>query len=256
MRVLLVHWNEEEAERLAAPLKKAGHEVRILFKVEGSSRLRCYDAEPPEVIVISLERLPSQGRAVAAALTERRSMRTTPLVFCGGEPEKVEKAKSDFREAAFTSWAKLRGTLREVARLPVSVHPRRGISTHGPLVQRMGIRDDFRVVTFNAPLTFERILGALPEGVSIEEDASGPAERVILFCGSEAELVRDFDRAASCMKKNDGLWIAWPKTSAGVPTDLNGNVVRAFGIARGFVDYKICSIDATWSASCFARRRV
>ena len=255
MRVLLVHWNEEEAGRLAAPLTESGHEVRILHQVEGSTSLRCFDAEPPEVIVISLDRLPSQGRAVAAALTGRKSMRTTALVFCGGEPDKVDRAKSDFREAAFTTWARLRGALRDAARRPASVHPHRGISTLGPLVQRLGIRADSLVVTLNAPPSFERILGALPEGASIEEDGAGPADRVILFCRSEAELARDFDRVARRMKNNDGLWIAWPKTSSRVPTDLTMNVVRVFAMARGFVDYKVCSIDATWSASCFARRR-
>jgi len=30
--------------------------------------------------------------------------------------------------------------------------------------------------------------------------------------------------------------------------------VRAFGLDAGFVDYKIGSIDETWSGLCFARR--
>ena len=46
----------------------------------------------------------------------------------------------------------------------------------------------------------------------------------------------------------------WPKQTSGVPTDLTLPVVRAFGLRSGFVDYKICAIDATWSGLLFARR--
>ena len=38
-------------------------------------------------------------------------------------------------------------------------------------------------------------------------------------------------------------------------SDLGEREVRAFGLAAGWVDYKICAIDATWSGLCFSRRR-
>jgi hypothetical protein len=43
------------------------------------------------------------------------------------------------------------------------------------------------------------------------------------------------------------LWIAWPKRSSGVPTDLNENVVRDHALAHGRVDVKVAAIDDTWS---------
>jgi hypothetical protein len=51
------------------------------------------------------------------------------------------------------------------------------------------------------------------------------------------------------------LWIAWPKKASGVKTDLDGNNVREFGLDAGWVDYKVCAIDETWSGLCFARRK-
>jgi len=39
-----------------------------------------------------------------------------------------------------------------------------------------------------------------------------------------------------------------------VLTDLNQSVVRRTGLASDLVDYKICAIDATWSALRFAKR--
>jgi len=37
---------------------------------------------------------------------------------------------------------------------------------------------------------------------------------------------------------------------------LTQPAVRAFGLAAGWVDFKISSIDDTWSGLCFARRQV
>ena len=51
-----------------------------------------------------------------------------------------------------------------------------------------------------------------------------------------------------------GLWIAWPKRSSGVATDLDENLVREIGLAEGLVDNKVCAIDATWSGLRFVWR--
>ena len=51
------------------------------------------------------------------------------------------------------------------------------------------------------------------------------------------------------------LWIAWPKRSSGVASDLDDNVVRQSVLATGLVDNKVCAIDSTWSALRFAARR-
>ena len=52
-----------------------------------------------------------------------------------------------------------------------------------------------------------------------------------------------------------GLWIAWPKKSSGVASDLSGSAVREVGLAAGLVDFKVCAIDATWSGLRFTRRK-
>jgi hypothetical protein len=44
-----------------------------------------------------------------------------------------------------------------------------------------------------------------------------------------------------------GLWIAWPKRASKVPTDLDENVVREFGLANALVDNKVAAIDEVWS---------
>jgi hypothetical protein len=50
------------------------------------------------------------------------------------------------------------------------------------------------------------------------------------------------------------LWVAWPKRAANVPTDLTEDRVRAFGLAAGLVDVKVCAISEIWSGLKFVRR--
>jgi hypothetical protein len=51
------------------------------------------------------------------------------------------------------------------------------------------------------------------------------------------------------------LWLAWPKKASGVKSDLNGNIVRHSGLAAGWVDFKVCSVDDTWSGLAFKRKK-
>ena len=52
------------------------------------------------------------------------------------------------------------------------------------------------------------------------------------------------------------LWLAWPKRSSGVATDIGEADVRAAGLATGLVDTKIAAIDEVWSGLRFVRRLV
>jgi hypothetical protein len=49
--------------------------------------------------------------------------------------------------------------------------------------------------------------------------------------------------------------MVYPKSVARQASDLNENVVRDAGLAAGLVDYKVCSIDSSWSALKFSHRR-
>jgi hypothetical protein len=46
------------------------------------------------------------------------------------------------------------------------------------------------------------------------------------------------------------LWILWRKGSG-----VTQPFLRESAAAVGLVDYKICSVDGTWSAMLFARRK-
>lgn len=123
-----------------------------------------------------------------------------------------------------------------------------------PLPKKLGIRENYLCVLVNAPDRFERKLDPLPAGATLVEDGRG-ANVAVLFVTSQAELAQDFRPLAKALLEKVAFWIAWPKKASGVKTDLTENVIREFGLGAGWVDYKVCAIDETWSGLCFARRK-
>jgi len=124
-----------------------------------------------------------------------------------------------------------------------------------PLPRKLGIRAGHRVALLRAPEGFAETLGELPTGVSIRHRARGPVDVILAFASSRSELERGLSRWRAALDPAGGLWIAWPKQSSGVASDLSDGAVREAGLASGLVDNKVCAIDATWSALRFVVRR-
>jgi hypothetical protein len=122
-----------------------------------------------------------------------------------------------------------------------------------PLAQKLDLKSGDRVRIVGAPAAFAKVLGKLPEGASIVGPRAA-AERVLLFSTSEHHLHDAFTRAAKSLPAAGTLWVAWPKKTSGVETDLTENVVRNVGLAAGLVDVKVCAITEVWSGLKFVRR--
>jgi hypothetical protein len=123
-----------------------------------------------------------------------------------------------------------------------------------PLPKKLGIKDGSRLAFVNAPKGFEAYLGALPAGAEIVRRLTKPLDLVVLFVTEERVLARDFAKLSAKLATNGMIWIAWPKKSSGVATDLSFERVQRIGLDAGLVDVKICAIDDTWSGLKFVFR--
>jgi hypothetical protein len=78
---------------------------------------------------------------------------------------------------------------------------------------------------------------------------------LVLFTTSRADLERRFAALRDTLDPADGLWVAWPKKSAPIETDLDFEAVQRTGLEAGLVDNKSCAIDGEWQALRFVWRR-
>lgn len=124
-----------------------------------------------------------------------------------------------------------------------------------PLARKLGIKEGFRLGFVNAPKGFKKELGDLPSGVKISSgELPAPLDLIILFTDTEQRLKIEFPILAEKLRADGMLWIAWPKKSSGVSTDLSFGTVQQTGLQAGLVDVKICAINEIWSGLKFVYR--
>jgi hypothetical protein len=81
------------------------------------------------------------------------------------------------------------------------------------------------------------------------------ADVVVYFTTSRAELERRFAKLKRTLAPADGLWIAYPKQSSALETDLTFADVQTIGLDAGLVDNKSVAVDEDWSAVRFVYRK-
>src|SRR5260370_41935438 len=111
-----------------------------------------------------------------------------------------------------------------------------------PLVKKLGIKPGFNVAFVNAPPAFADNLD-LPSEVIVNSRSRKPLDFALLFGKREKELNFQFLRYAAKLTADGMLWVAWPKTSSGVATDLTFNNVQALGLPSAFVHVRTCPAD-------------
>jgi hypothetical protein len=121
-----------------------------------------------------------------------------------------------------------------------------------PLPRKLGVREGSRVVILGAPEGFE--LGPLPLGVEVLARVRRPLDVTLLFVTRRGELERRFPALAGALSPDGRLWVAWPKKTSGVPTDLSFDVVQGVGLEAGLVDNKSGSIDEVFQGVQFVVR--
>jgi hypothetical protein len=122
-----------------------------------------------------------------------------------------------------------------------------------PLVEKLGIKAGFNITFVNSPAEFFEEL-TLPQDVAVNLRSTKPLDFVLLFVKREAELKKKFAQFARRLAPAGMIWIAWPKKSSGVATDLTFTNVQAIGLATGLVDVKICAVNEIWSGLKFVYR--
>jgi hypothetical protein len=250
-RLRLLHWKAAEAAPRIELLRKAGHEVQY----EEKPALGSVRAGAPQAIVIDLSRMPSQGREVAIYLRGAKATRHIPLVFTDGDPEKVAQIRELIPDATYTRWDGVLAAIKKaISKAPVDpVVPPQMMTRYGdrPVAQKLGIKPGTVVTLIDAPRNYEALLGEIPDGVQFEEGEQSAGSVTLWFIHDAAGFQASV-RKRRAIARHSKLWIVWPKGESGKRAGITQNVVRATALQVGLVDYKICSVNETWSAILFA----
>ena len=124
-----------------------------------------------------------------------------------------------------------------------------------PLVSKLGIRPNERVVAINPPPHYAKLLAGLPEGVVVSPRVTAGASFIHLFISRRIDLEKRLSALRSKIADTGTLWVSWPKKSSGVATDVTEDTIRKVALPLGYVDVKVCAVDETWSGLKLMIRR-
>jgi hypothetical protein len=122
-----------------------------------------------------------------------------------------------------------------------------------PLHRKLGLSPGHRVYAARAPEDLAVLLGGARANLQWLRQLA-PFDVALVFVADKRMLVREFGPIAAKLVDAGAIWIAWPKKTSGVATDLSEDIIRDTGLGIGLVDVKVCAIDATWSGLKFVRR--
>ena len=116
-----------------------------------------------------------------------------------------------------------------------------------PLAKKLGLKAGQPMLLLGVPANVREIIHAETLHAKTRFSGRGSYDLILVFVKSRAELEDRFAKLARCLTPAGALWVAWPKKSSGVESDLDGNVVRELVLTTKLVDVKVCAISEVWS---------
>ena len=255
--IKLISWHEDVKTKAAA-LKQPGARIDTAPLIRLSGAVGELARLNPAVLVLDLDKLPSHSREIALVLRSSKSARHIPVLFaCGGAPKKTVRIRTENPNGIFVQWPEAPQALAVLLRQPPSTPPAmppRDFSTT-PLPKKLGIHANMQIALIAAPDAFQELLGDLPENATITTRITPKTALALCFVRSLNDLAATLDLLTVRLPKQASVWIVHPKRAGKYHVDFNQNHVRDHTLAVGLVDYKVCSIDADWSALKFAWRK-
>ena len=253
--VRLVHFDEDQGLERRQQLEALGFDAAFDGDAGPMVVIKAIKSTLPDAVIIDLSRIPSHGRAIAQSIRETKYSRHLPIVFVDGEPEKVARTKQLIPDAIYTTWGRISTALpKAIANPPKNpVTPNHNLAWGTPTVAKLGIKAGYKVALLASPHGFAAALKPLPSNVTFTARPDATVDLFMAFAKSARELNAHLI-AVQRVAERQTLWLVWPKKASGVKSDLDGNVVRRSGLGAGWVDFKVCSIDDTWSGLAFKRK--
>src|SRR5262249_43182285 len=121
------------------------------------------------------------------------------------------------------------------------------------LARKLRVLPGKRLLVVNGPEGYDWALAPLPPGAEVATHASGMFDVVQVFARDRSQLLRVLPEATAALGPAGLLWVAWPKKTSKLASDLDRDSLWAELNMLGWVGVASIAVDATWSALRFKR---
>ena len=116
-----------------------------------------------------------------------------------------------------------------------------------PLWKKLGLKPGLRLCVVNAPADYDALIAGAPEPMERATRPGASVGLVHLFAEQRTELSRQLPHLRDQLAPDAVLWVSWPKKASKRSTDITEDVIRELALPIGWVDVKVCAVDAVWS---------
>jgi len=116
-----------------------------------------------------------------------------------------------------------------------------------PLLKKLGIAADTKILLLNAPADYADLLEADISKQLCKKNET--PDLVHLFSEKKILFEKKMQELISLIKKNPKIviWVSWYKKSAKKETDITEDTIRNYALRNGLVDIKVCAVSEVWS---------
>jgi hypothetical protein len=116
-----------------------------------------------------------------------------------------------------------------------------------PLAKKLGLVPGMTVRVIDAPRPYGSIVGDLQAPLRQVARTTATTRFVHLFVRREARLQQALRALRATLPTDAVVWVSWPKKSSSLPSEVDEHTVRRLALPLGWVDVKVCAVDAVWS---------
>lgn len=123
-----------------------------------------------------------------------------------------------------------------------------------PLPKKLGFTPGFQVHVVDGPAQYADLLAGAKD-VHFVTGGDGPFDAVHLFLQGPDAIAAKAKAAIASLRDGGMLWISWAKKSSQLHADVTEDDLRTHVLPLGWVDVKVCAVDADWSGLKFLKRK-
>ena len=116
-----------------------------------------------------------------------------------------------------------------------------------PLARKLSLKDGMRVWFLDMPDSVRKEIEDYGLTLSEEKLPTPGLHAAHLFVRQRAIMEKHLAILREMIDPAGQVWMSWPKKASGVETDITEDTIREVALPMGFVDIKVCAVDAVWS---------
>jgi hypothetical protein len=116
-----------------------------------------------------------------------------------------------------------------------------------PLAKKLSLKDGMRVWFLDMPDSVRSEIEGSDLTLSEDEVPAPGLHAAHIFVTEKDMMEQHLTTLREMIDPAGQVWVSWPKKASKVDSDITEDTIRGVALPMGFVDIKVCAVDAVWS---------